>query len=388
MARATRPVDAQQKANAVVARRHKRRTRLTATAEYRAAVARVRERTDLVALVRETIPLLPNKHTKGRTFVGRCPSHEAMGLHVDPASDPPHFVCFGALTTNCEGISGDALDWVILMKGVEFDDALRMLAKRVRVRVPDRILVPSPPLKKPKPPRWAAWVDTIRNRDVRIAMHEALHARDDALRLGADRGPPIAKAVFFNAEATLRKVRREIAAGRAPRERAVDLIVMFIAAGKRAWERQAAGEDMMSADTIEAVRDATDIAAVAIGEHVRLEPRWRSIVGRCPFCMTEPEPVEAHGYHDGFHVIPERPRLLYLLQLQGVGRRDRFRHRARDRVTFAEALDRLGERAGIEVVWECGPSILVSPPRPLRLTRQPSEGHERRSAFRKFGRRP
>ena len=123
------------------ARRLKRWARsgalLTADAEFRAAGARVRERTDLVALVGETIPLRPNPHNKGRTFVGRCPSHKATGLHVDPESKPPHFVCF-----ECEGVSGDAVDWVMLRDGVDFERAVRILAKRVGLWVPTRPRLP------------------------------------------------------------------------------------------------------------------------------------------------------------------------------------------------------------------------------------------------------
>jgi len=215
---------------------------------FHAAVAEVRERTDLVALVGESVPLRPNRHNKGRTYIGRCPSHEATGLHVDPASDPPHYACF-----ECEGISGDAFDWVILMKGGEFDDALRMLAKRVRVRVPPTAF-PAVLPRPPKPPPWAAWVAAIRNLDVRVAMFEALHERDFARRLGADRGPPIAKVVFLNGEATVRTVKRELAAGRVPLQKAVDTLLMFIAASERSEEGQRLGKRLVVRRAAEGAR--------------------------------------------------------------------------------------------------------------------------------------
>jgi len=99
---------------------------------------------------------------------------------------------------------------------------------------------------------------------------------------------------------------------------------------------------MISADTIEAVRAATDIAAV-IGEHVRLTPRGRSYVGRCPF-----NGCEEAGEVTGFHVNPERG-FYHCFGCPEAGSAIDFvmQH---DRVTLGEAVHALAARAGVTVV--------------------------------------
>jgi len=55
-------------------------------------IAAVRDRTDIVALITESVPSLKRR---GRTFVGLCPFHKEKtpSFHVNP--DKGFFHCFG-----------------------------------------------------------------------------------------------------------------------------------------------------------------------------------------------------------------------------------------------------------------------------------------------------
>jgi len=88
-------------------------------------VARVRDATDLVALVDERVVLKP----KGRLFWGLCPFHgeKTPSFKVDPATQLWH--CFGC------GLGGDAFGFVMKTDNVEFPDAVRLLADRARIEL-------------------------------------------------------------------------------------------------------------------------------------------------------------------------------------------------------------------------------------------------------------
>jgi len=88
-------------------------------------VARVRDATDIVALVSETVVL----RKKGRLFWGNCPFHneKTPSFKVDPATQLWH--CFGC------GIGGDVFGFVIRRDNVEFPDAVRLLAERARIEL-------------------------------------------------------------------------------------------------------------------------------------------------------------------------------------------------------------------------------------------------------------
>lgn len=83
----------------------------------------IREKTDLVALVRESVHLeeLPGNGT----HVGVCPLCGATLLFVVPAKQVWH--CF------CCGKGGDALAWATMVLGLGFSDAVVALAKRAGV---------------------------------------------------------------------------------------------------------------------------------------------------------------------------------------------------------------------------------------------------------------
>lgn len=88
-----------------------------------ASIERVRERTDLVTLVGETVKLT----AAGRTFKGLCPFHQEKtpSFHVSPERGRYH--CFGC------GEDGDAFRFVQLTEGLTFVEAVRRLAERAGV---------------------------------------------------------------------------------------------------------------------------------------------------------------------------------------------------------------------------------------------------------------
>lgn len=88
-------------------------------------IARVRDATDLVALVAERVPL----KQKGRLWWGNCPFHgeKTPSFKVDPSTQLWH--CFGC------GAGGDAYGFTMRMDNVEFPDAVRQLADRARIDI-------------------------------------------------------------------------------------------------------------------------------------------------------------------------------------------------------------------------------------------------------------
>jgi DNA primase len=88
-------------------------------------VARVRDATDIVALISETTPL----RQKGRLFWGLCPFHgeKTASFKVDPATQLWH--CFGC------GLGGDVFGFVMKTQNLEFPDAVRLLADRARIEI-------------------------------------------------------------------------------------------------------------------------------------------------------------------------------------------------------------------------------------------------------------
>jgi DNA primase len=91
-------------------------------------VERVRDATDLVRLVGETVALRP----KGREYVGLCPFHDdhTPSMYVVPAKQIFHcFVC---------GAGGDAFAYVQKFHKMEFREALRFLAERAGITLTER----------------------------------------------------------------------------------------------------------------------------------------------------------------------------------------------------------------------------------------------------------
>ncbi len=88
-------------------------------------VLRIRDATDLVALVSERVIL----KQKGRLFWGCCPFHaeKTPSFKVDPATQLWH--CFGC------GLGGDAYGFMMRTDNVDFLDAVRTLADRARIEI-------------------------------------------------------------------------------------------------------------------------------------------------------------------------------------------------------------------------------------------------------------
>ncbi len=89
-------------------------------------IALVRDRTDIVAIVSESVPSLKKR---GRRFVGLCPFHKEKtpSFNVNPDSGLYH--CFG-----CKE-SGDAFTFLERAEGYSFGEAIRVLAERAGIPV-------------------------------------------------------------------------------------------------------------------------------------------------------------------------------------------------------------------------------------------------------------
>ncbi len=89
---------------------------------------RVKQATDIVDLIGNLIPLT----RKGRTYVGHCPWHDDSrpSFQVDP--NRQSFVCWPC------GIRGDVFEFIKRWDGVEFFDALKMLAERANIELRTR----------------------------------------------------------------------------------------------------------------------------------------------------------------------------------------------------------------------------------------------------------
>jgi DNA primase len=88
-------------------------------------IALVKERTDLVALVAETVKLT----RRGRAFLGLCPFHQEKSPSFNVNPERGFFHCFG-----CHE-SGSAVDFVMKVEGCTFPEAIRSLAERAGIEV-------------------------------------------------------------------------------------------------------------------------------------------------------------------------------------------------------------------------------------------------------------
>lgn len=99
-------------------------------AEFARVIEQVKEAIDLVVLIGETVQLEPS----GRCMAGRSPWHQDRNpsLRVWPHTQTWHDFSGGG------GVGGDCISWVCHRDGVGVFDALRVLAARGGVRIPDQ----------------------------------------------------------------------------------------------------------------------------------------------------------------------------------------------------------------------------------------------------------
>ncbi len=88
-------------------------------------LAQIKERTDIVALIGETVRLV----RRGRSHVGLCPFHKEKSPSFHVHQERGFFHCFG-----CQE-SGSAIDFVMKTNGLEFLEAVKMLAERAGIQI-------------------------------------------------------------------------------------------------------------------------------------------------------------------------------------------------------------------------------------------------------------
>lgn len=84
---------------------------------------RIKEATDLVALVESYLPLKP----RGKNLVALCPFHAEKSPSFAVHRDEQYFHCFGC------GKSGDAFTWLMERDGLSFREAMEVLADRAGI---------------------------------------------------------------------------------------------------------------------------------------------------------------------------------------------------------------------------------------------------------------
>jgi DNA primase len=107
----------------------------------------IKDRLSIVAVVGESVPL----KQAGRNFKGLCPFHGEKSPSFMVSDDKQIFHCFGC------GEGGDVFRYVMKREGLNFPEAVRTLADRAGVRLPEELSHLSKPeedaLQKKK--RWA-----------------------------------------------------------------------------------------------------------------------------------------------------------------------------------------------------------------------------------------
>jgi len=110
----------------------------------KAEIEEVKRNVDLVALVRSSGVELTKK---GKNWVGSCPFHadgKTKSLIVTP--DKGLWNCLGACRNNGHPSGGDAIGWVVRLKGISFREAMKELGATPRRDVPLEKAAPPPSL--------------------------------------------------------------------------------------------------------------------------------------------------------------------------------------------------------------------------------------------------
>ena len=96
-------------------------------------VAEVLERTDIVTLIADHVRLVK----RGQRYVGLCPFHQERTPSFTVSREKQFFYCFGC------GTGGDALKFLMLQEQLTFPEALKRLADRAGVKLPEARLDPA-----------------------------------------------------------------------------------------------------------------------------------------------------------------------------------------------------------------------------------------------------
>jgi DNA primase len=99
---------------------------------------RIRQATDIAGLVRNIVPLKKS----GAGQVGLCPFHKEKTPSFHVNSEKQIFKCFGC------GAGGDVFSFVMKTDGVSFMEAVRVLAERAHIELPERDGHGAPPGEK------------------------------------------------------------------------------------------------------------------------------------------------------------------------------------------------------------------------------------------------
>jgi DNA primase len=95
------------------------------------AIEEVKQKTDIVEVIGQYTPLTKS----GKTFRGLCPFHSEKHGSFFVYPDQQSWHCFGAC-----GTGGDVFSFIMKKDGVGFGDALRMLAEKSGVAIPQNVV--------------------------------------------------------------------------------------------------------------------------------------------------------------------------------------------------------------------------------------------------------
>ena len=104
-------------------------------------ISDVKENNDIVAVISEYV----NLKQRGRSFTGLCPFHSEKTPSFTVSREKQLFYCFGC------GAGGDVLTFIMRIENLTFGPALRFLAERANIQLPEFQL--SPTRKKQKEER-------------------------------------------------------------------------------------------------------------------------------------------------------------------------------------------------------------------------------------------